>query len=47
MFDRLEDILIHFEELQAELSNPEVINDQKRFRRLMKEQNDLTPLVEA
>ena len=26
MFDRLEDILIHFEELQAELSNPEVIN---------------------
>ena len=36
MFDRLEDILIHFEELQAELSNPEVINDQKRFRRLMK-----------
>ena len=33
MFDRLEDILIHFEELQAELSNPEVINDQKRFRR--------------
>ena len=47
MFDRLEDILIHFEELQAELSNPEVINDQKRFRCLMKEQNDLTPLVEA
>ena len=29
------------------MSNPEVINDQKRFRRLMKEQNDLTPLVEA
>lgn len=47
MFDRLEDILIHFEELQAELSNPEVINDQKRFRKLMKEQNDLAPLVEA
>ena len=25
MFDRLEDILIHFEELQAELINPEEI----------------------
>ena len=47
MFDRLEDILIHFEELQAELSNPDVILDQQRFRKLMKEQNDLTPLVEA
>lgn len=47
MFDKLEDILIYFEELQAELSNPDVISDQNRFRKLMKEQNDLTPVVEA
>ena len=47
MFDRLEDILIHFEELQAELSSPYVTEDPARFRKLMKEQADLTPLVEA
>lgn len=47
MFDKLEDILVYFEELQAELSNPDVISDQNRFRKLMKEQNDLTPVVEA
>ena len=47
MFDRLEDILIHFEELQAELSSPHVTEDPARFRKLMKEQADLTPLVET
>jgi len=47
MFDRLEDILIHFEELQAELSSPYVTEDPARFRKLMKEQADLTPLVDA
>lgn len=47
MFDRLEDILIHFEELMLELNNPSVAEDQKRFRKLMKEQADLTPIVEA
>ncbi|MBQ9119353.1 MAG: peptide chain release factor 1 [Lachnospiraceae bacterium] len=46
MFDKLEDLLIRFEELQAELNEPEVINDQARFRKLMKEQNDLTEIVE-
>jgi len=47
MFDRLDDILIHYEELMQELNNPSVAEDQKKFRRLMKEQADLTPLVEA
>lgn len=47
MFDRLDDILIHFEELLQELNNPSVAEDQNRFRKLMKEQSDLTPLVEA
>lgn len=46
MFDKLEDLLIRFEEIQAELSEPEVINNQSRFRQLMKEQSDLTPVVE-
>ena len=47
MFDRLEDILIHFEEVMNELNEPTVTNNQQRFRALMKEQSDLTPLVEA
>ncbi|MFP3154133.1 peptide chain release factor 1 [Lachnospiraceae bacterium ZAX-1] len=47
MFDKLEDILIHFEEILSGLGEPEVANDQVRFRRLMKEQSDLAPVVEA
>lgn len=47
MFDRLDDILIRFEELLQELNNPDIAQDQNRFRKLMKEQADLTPLVEA
>ncbi|WFR57976.1 peptide chain release factor 1 [Anaerocolumna sp. AGMB13025] len=46
MFDKLEDLLIRFEELIEELNDPGVINDQSRFRKLMKEQNDLTDIVE-
>ena len=46
MFDKLEDILIRFEELLNELAEPSCINDQQRFRKLMKEQTDLSPLVE-
>lgn len=47
MFDKLEDLLIRFEELMSELSEPDVANDPNRFRKLMKEQSDLTPIVEA
>lgn len=47
MFDKLEDILKRFDEIINELNNPTVVNDQQRFRKLMKEQNDLTPIVEA
>lgn len=45
MFDKLEDILERFEVIQQELNEPTVVNDQIRFRKLMKEQNDLTPIV--
>ena len=47
MFDKLEDLLIRFEELMSELSEPDVANNPERFRKLMKEQSDLTPIVEA
>ena len=47
MFDRLEDLVIRYEELMGLLQEPDVCNNQDRFRRLMKEQNDLLPIVEA
>ena len=47
MFDKLDDLLHRYEEIMNELSEPNVANDQKRFTSLMKEQSDLTPLVEA
>lgn len=47
MFDRLEDLLIRYEEVMGELQEPDVANDPGRFRKLMKEQSDLAPIVEA
>jgi len=46
MFDKLEDLLIRYQELVDELNDPNVVNDQNRFRKLMKEQNDLMAIVE-
>lgn len=47
MFDKLEDLLIRFEEIMGELNEPNVTSNQDRFRKLMKEQSDLTPIVDA
>lgn len=47
MFDKLEDLLKRFEEMQLELADPMVASDQARFRKLMKEQSDMQPLVDA
>ena len=47
MFDKLEDLLIRFEEIMGELHEPTVTGNQERFRKLMKEQSDLTPIVNA
>ena len=47
MFDKLEDIVNRYEDITAELSNPDVVNDQDRFRKLMKEQNNILPIVTA
>ena len=47
MFDKLEDLRIRLDEILNELQEPDVANDQNRFRKIMKEQNDLTPIVEA
>lgn len=46
MFDKLEDLVNRLEELNIELTDPDVIGDQERYRRYMKEQNELMPIVE-
>ena len=46
MFDRLDDILVRYQQVLEELNDPDVVNDQSRFRKLMKEQTDLTPIAE-
>ena len=47
MFDKLDDMLIHYEELMRMLGDPDVTHDTKRFTKLMKEQADLAPIVDA
>ncbi|MBS5520794.1 MAG: peptide chain release factor 1 [Clostridiales bacterium] len=46
MFDKLDDILIRYQQVMEELNDPAVVNDQARFRKLMKEQTDLHPIAE-
>lgn len=47
MFNRLDDLIIRFEELLMELNSPEVMADTNRFRKLMKEHAELSPIVET
>ena len=47
MFEKLEGVVLRYEDISQELMSPDVASDQKRFRTLMKEQSDLTPLVET
>ena len=46
MFDKLEELVERLEQVMQELSQPDVVNNQDKFRKLMKEQSDLTPVVE-
>lgn len=46
MFDKLEELVSRFQEIMDELNEPGVTNDQARFRKLMKDQADLAPIVE-
>jgi peptide chain release factor 1 len=47
MFDKLEDMLVRFEELLNELGEPGVTSNPERFQRLMKEQSELSPIVDT
>jgi peptide chain release factor 1 len=46
MFDKLEDLLMRYEELEAEMLNPDIMNDQNRYRKLMKDHSDLSNIIE-
>ncbi|MGN0417473.1 MULTISPECIES: peptide chain release factor 1 [Anaerostipes] len=46
MFDKLESLVDRLDTVLQELNDPDVASDPNRFRDLMKEQNDLTPIVE-
>ena len=41
MFDKLDSVMLHYEDIERELQSPGITSDQKRFRSLMKEQSDL------
>ncbi len=45
MFEKLAFIDDRFKELEAKISNPEVIADQEQWRKLCKEHSDITPIV--
>lgn len=47
MLDKLEAIVHRYEDISMALTEPDVASDADRFRKLMKEQSDLTPLVET
>ncbi|MBR5348083.1 MAG: peptide chain release factor 1 [Lachnospiraceae bacterium] len=47
MFENLEDLSVRYEEVLMEMNDPALTGDQTRFRKLMKEHAELTPLVEA
>ncbi len=44
MFEKLDDVLIRFDQIAEELNDPDIAKDQDRYRKLMKEQNDMLPL---
>ena len=46
MFEKLKLTEKHFEEINEELCKPEIISDQNRYKSLMKELKNLTPVVE-
>lgn len=46
MFDKLESLVERLDTVLQQLNDPDVAGDQNRFRDLMKEQSDLSPIVE-
>ncbi len=46
MIQKLDGIKLKYDELSKMISDPEVINDNKRWQKLVKEHSDLAPIVE-
>ncbi len=46
LFDRIEDLKRSLEDINFELSSPDCMSDQNRYMKLMKEQSELSPIVE-
>jgi peptide chain release factor 1 len=46
MIDRLEEIKARYLQIQGEVSDPAIIREQQRYRKLMRESNDLREIVE-
>ena len=46
MFEKLVDVKNRYDEINQLLMDPTVINDNKRYKDLMKEYKNLTPIVE-
>ena len=47
MFEKLDSVILHYEDIERELMSPDIAANQERFRKLMKEQSDLAPIVSA
>ena len=47
MFEKLGDLARHYEELEQEMSDPAILSDQERYRKVMKARSDLEPVVET
>ena len=45
MFEKLDSVILHYEDIERELMSPDIAANQERFRKLMKEQSDLAPIV--
>ena len=47
MFEQMNAVLLHYEEISRELESPSVTGNIDRYRALMKEQTELSPVVET
>lgn len=45
MFDRLESISRHYEEIQRFMTEPDIVNDTEKYLKMMRESSDLEPLI--
>jgi peptide chain release factor 1 len=47
MFSKIKEIEDRYEELEHEMARPEIIRDQPRYQKYLKEHNNLSPIVQA